>query len=655
MEVELSREQILAALEPLTVEQVHLIEKPFVATFGQFLMSATTWPSETQSTVTVLVVRVIVTENAPPQYYQMRRATWDLFKPVRDGKMRTVRVEKLLRLVVPVVTDIGPTDPDYHRHNDNAMVVEEPALILPPILSLSLSGSGSKPANDNDAPLSFVRPLWLEEQWSDSLLSLLEQGPTVVHQVARYVSDYVTLFFDFVMFQLELRGERDNNNNNKVEQEWLAYIDCRAAAWGHSELAFLFLVMYGQLRRLGPNDLYTKHWLEMQLYLFERVAAPRSIKEFGQKVAHHLKQVSPHTALMTRHSTHAHWHTLSMGNHQEVFWLAHDKGYKVSARWLFEPEFDALLSVLMPRDGFVVLSQEQLTGPFFTALYRHCLLDIVSVTGLLNRPDTVSSLWTVLPSFYGCDASPGVSLLKHLLYQTLSTSLPIFDGAISSEVLLEYNIGEQSYASPVTTEMPRHLELKRMRIAAANKKRAATDAGGTVSLLMDIEELFRQPECVLPPCLSRVVKQKWYKNKDRWNLVAYLIDMGYDNKQDVVKTLCRNRKDVFDHGTIESIYDDRVKKKEKAADTNYMGRCSPRCGTIINATFEAENNLRCLYEERANKEQRRANHTDKEKAKFTRQCAKAMGDEDYRVMSPMDFIGFKAKRIYLSTNTSNNS
>ena len=119
--------------------------------------------------------------------------------------------------------------------------------------------------------------------------------------------------------------------------------------------------------------------------------------------------------------------------------------------------------------------------------------------------------------------------------------------------------------------------------------------------------------------------------------------------------MCRNRKDVFDHGTIESIYDERVKKKEKAADTNYMGRCSPRCGTIINATFEAENNLRCLYEERANKEQRRANHTDKEKAKFTRQCAKAMGDEDYRVMSPMDFIGFKAKRIYLSTNTSNNS
>lgn len=530
--------------------------------------------------------------------------------------------------------------------------------------------------NDNANTLCHITPLWLDDQWDDALLARLsEGGPETADEMSRRVVDYATLFMDFVMMQLELKSAPQYNNAAEVdcvEKKWLAYIDSRARAWGHSQLAYLFIATYARTtsRHLDPRtDAYTKHWLSMQLYLFSAIIKSNEVTDFvakfGQRLQRHVSHTSRYRSVLDQWP-HAHWHSLCIRNseddtsHPGPYWLSmssdNQKHYVASSRWLFEPEFVELVGVVPPpANGMIVLTEALLVKHLLPALYRHTLLDLLALLCHVNNDREPKIWWDCHLALYGDDTARGVSLLKQLVARDLfygsagrnGIGVPLFDcDTVYTELLLEYNLQQQAYASPVTEYMPRYMKQKKRRIATANKKRAASDSGNAVALLMDIEELFAQPDKVLPPCLSRVVKQDWYKNKDRWNLVAYLIDMGYDDKAAVVSQLCRKRTGGFDNATIESLYDDRIKKKHgKNAKESYLGRCSPRCGTIINATFEADNNLRCLYEERANGEQRRANHSDGEKKKFTRQCASAMGDAEHRVLSPMDYIGYKAKRL----------
>ena len=143
------------------------------------------------------------------------------------------------------------------------------------------------------------------------------------------------------------------------------------------------------------------------------------------------------------------------------------------------------------------------------------------------------------------------------------------------------------------------------------------------------------------------------------NLVPLLLDMGYDSKEDIVNAMCRHGGKAdpngggFDHAAIESLYDRWARKKREAqqADSpSYKGRCSVGCGTIINSTFASGNNIRCHYEAKANGSERRANHTDHEKRKFRLQCGTAL-EAGLRIVSPMDFVAYKARQILVAEAT----
>jgi hypothetical protein len=92
------------------------------------------------------------------------------------------------------------------------------------------------------------------------------------------------------------------------------------------------------------------------------------------------------------------------------------------------------------------------------------------------------------------------------------------------------------------------------------------------------------------------------------------------------------------------------KKLDGNNNDSYMGRCSIRCGTIINATFESGNNIRCPYEAEESGDTRRQ-YRDEEKLGFRKKCGDSL-EPGYKVVSPMDYISFKAKKLLAARGSS---
>jgi hypothetical protein len=204
--------------------------------------------------------------------------------------------------------------------------------------------------------------------------------------------------------------------------------------------------------------------------------------------------------------------------------------------------------------------------------------------------------------------------------------------------MYEFNVKYAGSFSPIMLDLSHHYE-ERSKIKGGGGDGSHTTYKTTPTTSIDIEDLFRDPGRVMPPCLSRVVKQDWYKSKDRLNLVAYLIDMGYQEKEKVVNIMCRNRDNASDRAIIESIYNDKAKKKLEKLPHH---RISLPCSSIINSNFEEGNVLRCVYEERKNGDVRVKSSVGEQDV-FKHQCICENNLKHVNLKSPMNFIDYMVR------------
>ena len=282
------------------------------------------------------------------------------------------------------------------------------------------------------------------------------------------------------------------------------------------------------------------------------------------------------------------------GWHDYAKWsIGEDGNYIISPRWLFEPEFGGLHGQThgtLMLGGALHITREVFHNKFLPSLYRHVLLDMVHLCYDVQQLCHT----TEYNDFYG---NSNAMTIDHL-YQIMTKEFT--RATITSDQMYDFNVKYAGIFSPIMLDLSQHYEER-------SKMKERGGDGGTgyqkppPSSSVDIEDLFRDPGKVMPPCLSRVVTQEWYKSKDRLNLVAYLVDMGYKDREKVVNLMCRNRNNPGDKNIIGSIYDDWVKKK--AAKPSHH-RVSLPCSSIINSNFDEGNVLRCAYEEKRNGSER---------------------------------------------------
>jgi hypothetical protein len=588
------------------------------------------------------------------QHHYFSYEQWLKFKII-DEKFRLVRLAQTLRLVLPVVaTKSSHNDDD----DDHAMDVEPPSRSMSLRVSQSLrlsqsTGIPPSPEESSEPYFEHVAPLWLDDLRND--------GATTKQQTWGHMVDYMTLFFDFVMMNTELLPAR-SSDDKVTEYKWSRYLDARAQAYGHNQLAFHFLGTYIRVtRRALPHDPLLQQWLAMQVYLFRHSRCrDGGDNDIRAKLARHVDYFYREHAAVSCHWQHSRWHLLTIQQQQQQpqaqqYWLHQGDEYIIDARWLFEPEFsDLVTNVLSTCNGQLRLDTEAFNDAFLPCLYRHTLQDMIALLVHMSS-GREPNLWREHARWY---IGHREQTLDTLLYRELTWpehAFPhCFQGKLAhTEALLDYNVCAHAYPdlSPIVSRMPSHLNEKQRRIAASNARRS-NDPGGKVAQLIDIEDLMRSPERLMPPCLSGVMHQKWYKNKDRLNIVAVLLDMGYSDKDAIAGALCRNSSDAAaDQLTIEALYDSRMRKKlDGNNNDSYMGRCSIRCGTIINATFESGNNIRCPYEAEESGDTRRQ-YRDEEKLGFRKKCGDSL-EPGYKVVSPMDYISFKAKKLLAARGSS---
>jgi hypothetical protein len=609
---------------------------------------------------------------------------WLKFKTLVDDNgnaCKLIRTDQLLALVLPSPLNQcgafrrsgGDGDGDGDG-DDDAEAANNTHINVRASLgaSTSIRRSGFVIDDENTVVLRHVNPWWIHNQWSDTMMQRLLDTQSSVHQDSinlQRTIDYVTLFFDYVMMQTESLNE--TVDGSKVERDWLRYVDRRALAFGHEETGVFFIGRYIRMLALAPitnedvvileRDPLLAHWISFQVYEFRHMG-DIDVTQFSDNVTKHVAYFHTKWRQISQQWQHGDWSLWTVGGGGTQYWIAKsDDTYVVNTRWLFEQEFEELLlapglvsSTGSAGAGTISLSKCTFMESFLPSLYRHCVLDVVYMFVALASPTNSARdlAWTEQSRFYGPlygdTGSPGESELRVLdaLFWRHMAEMPRFTTTVYTGILQSYNEDAQAYASPITTYMPQHLDQKKRRLLTASNKNRASDVASRVAQLIDIEDLVLAPEQVMPPCVSGVLRQQWYKNKDRLNLVGLLLDMGYENKEEIVNTLCRNRDgDAFDHTTIEALVDGHKKKREK--DPGYKGRCSLVCGTVINAEFESGNNIRCPYERQVNGELRRFDHSDAEKMKFRKKCGDSL-EVGYRIVSPMDYVAFKTRTLLSS-------
>jgi hypothetical protein len=462
-------------------------------------------------------------------------------------------------------------------------------------------------------PLKNVRLLWpypIKEMMVDG-------GATREETTHLYdnVIKYATTLFDFFMVRKEIPSLFSS-----LEYKWLRYISKTTsvdAAIPVNYTSILFLVSYVRsvLDQHPINDELVKEWIQFEVYLFKKSPHALDEESFRTNLQRHIHKVGK-----SKRWQHHQWHSYPD-------WRKEGDGYAVSSMWLFEPEFSSLVKHAVVRGGTLFLEKSLFYSHFLPTLYRHILLDIVSLI-YDNRTDLGSMVTKFGYTYHRMmgrvnellvDCLPSRNILT---YHMVTFSCTMVDGA----------------SSPFLNAIFNELDRREDRVTRLGIR-------PLISSKLDIEDLFKDPTKVLPPCLSRVATTKRYKHNDRWNMVSSLIDMGYQDRDKVVGSMCGGIEDLEYQKDIITLYDEAIQKKN-AIREGY--RISLPCNSIINAIFPYGNVMRCVYEEEVNGDDRKES-TTKEKDKYRAQCACQMTgrvtSEEKVIKSPLDYIEYKVSNL----------
>jgi hypothetical protein len=283
---------------------------------------------------------------------------------------------------------------------------------------------------------------------------------------------------------------------------------------------------------------------------------------------------------------------------------------------LFETELSYLNHECRVYDGVCHLEESVFLDTFLPLLYRHLLLDIVHFA-------TRSSL-------YGLPLTERRFVLNDYYFRII----PEFPSVLN-ELFAFYSSLQIKYSSPLYDILLGNQQKREEEEDEKKKKKKGGEMNN--SPVVDIEDLFANPRGIMPPCLSPLVEKEWCKNWDRYNLVPFLIDMGYTDRDMIISQMCRHKDSLENRETVGSIYDAALRRRKP------NGRISVNCGTIINSIGDEGNIFRCPYEEKKNGQKRRKNHHEKEKASFTSQCACTLSPS-LKIYSPLDYINFNLER-----------
>lgn len=421
---------------------------------------------------------------------------------------------------------------------------------------------------------------------------------------------YTSYLFDYMIHKTEI--------GNQVPNKWLSYVDKYGRHYNHAHLSCLFIMAY--VRATSQcKDAVIDAWIEMEC-LFSRHCAIDE-REFSFMLTHHLEEMSC-IAVVCREWSHGCWHRATLEDGQ--FWTRRANNYVISSMWLFEPEFLSHVKSARFDRGEALIDDVVFSQTFLPALYRHVLQDLVHfMKDLCRRPNTIGA-------YYGDRRSERREAMDQYHWRLM----PHF--ARTADEMYHFNVTvAQNYTSPIMDVLLPHYDRKDSK--EMSKLKYGVPMSQLPATYVEIEDLFDRPDQLMPPCLSRVMQREWYKNWDRFNLIPFLIDMGYDNKDKLINVMSRHRDTADNRKELANVFDPALKKK----NTQKTGFISVPCGTIINSLYEEGNVLRCPYEEAKNGDKRRKNHNAKEKAVYTSQCACSLGSAA-NIHSPMDYINCKA-------------
>jgi hypothetical protein len=459
--------------------------------------------------------------------------------------------------------------------------------------SLNVSGERTSPTTTN-----FVRLTSLDQLNEDD-------GVEYDHLI-----HYTSYIFDYMIHKAEI--------GNEVPKKWLSYVEKYSQHYNHPLLSCLFIMAYvrGTAR---CKDEVIDAWIEMECLFLQH--GQTNAGDFAQMLTRHMDAMSCIEAVC-RKWPHGHWHQFRIN---DLYWYHHtdENKYTVSSMWLFEKEFSTHVKQARFDRGVAQLDECLFAQSFLPALYRHVLQDLVYfMVDVCRNSRTIDA-------YYGGRQTKRREAMDQYHWHLM----PHF--ARTVDEMYHFNVTvAQNYMSPVMDRLLTHFSQKDCK--EMTKLKYGVPIAHLPASYVELEDLFKNPDQLMPPCLSRVMQREWYKNWDRFNLIPFLIDMGYDDRDKLVNVMCRHRDNIDNRREITNVYDPAMKKKNTQRKL-----ISVPCGTIINSLYEEGNVLRCPYEEAKNGDKRRKNHTAKEKAVFTTQCACSLG-APVNIQYPMDYINQKA-------------
>lgn len=419
------------------------------------------------------------------------------------------------------------------------------------------------------------------------------------------------MLMDFILMRLLLPV------SPPLEAKWSHYMQRSASV--REEASCALMATYVKAKHCC-NDETIRQWIAMETRLFSTSAI--NIAQFHTDLMDHLRSLPGlDVTLLWQHSQ---WHSCTLNDAQPLFWhCGRDDCYTISAFWLLEEEMSHC-ATSTPKNGHVALGSGDFVTYFLPCLYRHLLLDLVHC-------------W-----YYS--ASPE----RHVPRETLKALTELHVGKNSVDDVFEFNAGVlQWHTSPVMKRVYRYYSERELAGPPPERKKWTTHR---LADHVEMEDLFAQPDQYLPPCLSRLVTPKWYKHEDRLAMVSCLVDSGYKNGARAVEMMCRTTANTAtNRKLIGRLFNDLTNKKQGLLEGRRVSRA---CDTVINSVYQTGNLLRCPYEEAANGETRRRDHSKEESEKFRTQCACSLAPDARwppRIFSPLDYISHKLARNKAST------
>lgn len=406
--------------------------------------------------------------------------------------------------------------------------------------------------------------------------------------------DYTSYVTDYMIYTKEVGAIDD------VMKQWARYVNRYAKSRNHALLSCLFIMSYVTTKMKKSDDVI-ESWIEMESFIFRQCEI--DVDEMKEILMRHLKQYRRNDS----------WQQYTI---DDQYWCVIKENYVISCLWIFEPEFSSIVKNINVSQGRATIDKVMFMTAFLPALYRYMLRDIVWYAATQPK----------LEVMFGANGTEGRGAINEYTWTVLN-NFPI-----KIDDMYDFNVlTAQNYTSPIMDALLKHYEKKDNRVV--QDRLQATN----VASVIDIEELFEKPEELMPPCWTRVMKAKAYKNMERVNLIPTLIDMGYTDRKAIVEVMCPSRNNnPVKQREIEAIYDSTIKKKKNEP-------LSVPCGTIINSKYDDGTILRCIYEEAKNGQQRKK-HGNNEKDEFMQQCACTLGPSA-TIRRPLDFINIKFSQI----------